>query len=53
MAGKGNRIKEPIVKDDVEMEEELVTEKPQKKVRQRKEKVSVDETHAVKLFLTN
>lgn len=53
MAGKGNRIKEPIVKDDVEMEEELVAEKPQKKVRQRKEKVSTNEPHAVTRFVTN
>ncbi len=53
MAGKGNRIKEPIVQDDAEMEEELVAEKPQKKVRQRKEKVVADEPNNVKLFLTN
>ena len=53
MAGKGNRKNEPIVKDYVEVEEELVAEKPQKKVRQRKEKVVADEPHAVNRFLTN
>ena len=39
MAGKGNRMKEPVVQADVEEEKEKVAEeKPVKKIKQRKEK---------------
>ncbi len=39
MAGKGNRMKEPVVQADVEEEKEQVAEeKPVKKIKQRKEK---------------
>ncbi|MBL7923463.1 MAG: DNA translocase FtsK 4TM domain-containing protein, partial [Bacteroidia bacterium] len=39
MAGKGNRLKEPIVKQEAEEAETGVEEKPVKKIRQKKEKV--------------
>lgn len=38
MAGKGNRLKKPAENTDVVAEEQVPTDKPAKKIRQRKEK---------------
>lgn len=38
MAGKGNRIKEPLVEQETEELEQPVVQKPVKKVKQRKRK---------------
>jgi DNA segregation ATPase FtsK/SpoIIIE, S-DNA-T family len=53
MAGKGNRMKEPIEKEESVLEDELVVEKPTRKVKQRKEKAAADEPHAVQKILAN
>jgi len=51
MAGKGNRIKEPVMKEEPALEEEMLSEKPQKKIRQKKEKTNSNEPHAVTQFV--
>lgn len=40
MAGKGNRIKDPIMLDEAEETEKPAAQKPVKKIKQRKEKAS-------------
>ncbi len=44
MAGKGNRMKDPIVEQEVDTLEKPAVAKPVKKIKQRKEKVSGEST---------
>jgi hypothetical protein len=54
MAGKGNRMKEPIVQAENEEIETVAEEKPVKKVKQRKEKPAQNRLRACwRLLKTN
>ncbi len=53
MAGKGNRIKEPLVEQETEELEQPVVQKPVKKVKQRKEKVVAEKPFAFLKMLSD